>query len=88
MLRLTTQRFGQTRPVSLEILADRDRRTPSTREATRVRYLRALERVMLRGGGSGDAWGEWKAEGFWHGNGPGRRALGRRTRADRWCMGI
>jgi hypothetical protein len=64
MLRLTTQRFGQTRPGSLEILADRDRRTPSTREATRVRYLRALERVMLRGGGSGDTWGEWKAEGF------------------------
>ncbi len=64
MLRLTTQRFGQTRPGSLEILADKDRRTPSTREATRVRYLRALERVMLRGGGSGDAWGEWKAEGF------------------------
>jgi hypothetical protein len=64
MLRLTVQRFGQTRPSSLEILADRDRRTPSTREATRVRYLRALERVMLRGGGSGDAWGEWKAEGF------------------------
>jgi len=64
MLRLTTQRFGQTRPGSLEILADKDRRTPSTREATRVRYLRALERVMLRGGGSGDTWGEWKAEGF------------------------
>ncbi len=62
MLRLTTQRFGQTRPGSLEILADRDRRTPSTREATRVRYLRALERVMLRG--SGETWGEWKADGF------------------------
>jgi hypothetical protein len=61
MLRLTTQRFGQTRPGTLEILADRDRRTPSTREATRVRYLRALERVMLRGG---VGWGEWKAEGF------------------------
>jgi len=64
MLRLTTQRFGQTRPGSLDMLADRDRRTPSTREATRVHYLKALERVMLRGGGSGDAWGEWKAEGF------------------------
>jgi hypothetical protein len=64
MLRLTVQRFGQTRPGSLELLADRDRRTPSTREATRVRYLRALERVMLRGGGSGEAWGEWTAEGF------------------------
>src|SRR5664279_3544630 len=47
MLRLTTQRFGQTRPGSLEILADRDRRTPTTREATRVRYLKALERVCL-----------------------------------------
>jgi hypothetical protein len=64
MLRLTVQRFGQTRPGTLEILADRDRRTPTTREATRVRYLKALERVMLRGGGSGDAWGEWAAEGF------------------------
>ncbi len=64
MLRLTTQRFGQTRPGSLDLLADRDRRTPSTREATRRRYLKALERVMLRGGGSGDAWGEWTAEGF------------------------
>lgn len=62
MLRVTTQRFGQTRPGSLDLLADRDRRTPSTREATRVRYLKALERVMLRGGG--DAWGEWVAEGF------------------------
>jgi hypothetical protein len=61
MLRLTTQRFGQTRPGSLDLLADRDRRTPSTREATRVRYLKALERVMLRGG---EGWGEWTAEGF------------------------
>jgi hypothetical protein len=64
MLRLTVHRFGQTRPSSLELLADRDRRTPSTREATRTRYLKALERVMLRGGGSGEEWGEWTAEGF------------------------
>jgi len=62
MLRLTVQRFGQTRPGSLDLLTDHDRRTPSTREAMRVRYLKALERMMLRGGG-GD-WGEWKAEGF------------------------
>jgi len=62
MLRLTTQRFGQTRPGSLDLLADRDRRSPTTREATRVRYLKVLERVMLRGGGG--EWGEWKAEGF------------------------
>jgi hypothetical protein len=60
--RLTVQRFGQARPSSLEILADRDRRTPSTREATRLRYLKALERVMLRA--NADDWGEWTSEGF------------------------
>src|ERR1019366_3954902 len=67
VLRLSTQRFGQTRPGSLELLADKDRRTPTTREATRVRYLRALERVMLRGRGlhgQDNAWGDWKADGF------------------------
>jgi hypothetical protein len=67
VLRLTTQRFGQTRPGTLELLADKDRRTPTTREATRVRYLRALERVMLRGRGlhgQDNAWGDWKADGF------------------------
>ena len=47
-LRLTTHRFGQTKPQTLELVADRDRRTPSTREATRVKYLRVLERVLLR----------------------------------------
>src|SRR6266702_1510448 len=62
ILRLTTQRFGQKRPGSLEFLADKDRRTPTTREATRKRYLRALERVMLRG--ASDNWGDWKPEGF------------------------
>jgi hypothetical protein len=61
-LKLTTHRFGQTRLGTLELLADRDRRTPTTREATRLRYLRALERVMLRGGQ--EDWGEWKADGF------------------------
>jgi hypothetical protein len=47
-LRLSTHRFGQTKPQTLELVADRDRRTPSTREATRVKYLRVLERVLLR----------------------------------------
>jgi len=61
MLRLTTHRFGQARPGSLELLADQDRRTPSTREATRLRYLRTLERVMVRGRND---WGDWKADGF------------------------
>src|SRR5271154_3473798 len=36
-LRLSTHRFGQTKPQTLEVVADRDRRTPSTREATRVK---------------------------------------------------
>jgi hypothetical protein len=61
-LRLTTHRFGQAKPSSMELLGDCDRRTPTTREATRVRYLRTLERMMLRE--RGDSWGEWKAEGF------------------------
>jgi hypothetical protein len=61
-LRLTTHRFGQTRPGSLDVTADLDRRTPTTREATRQGYLRILDRVMQRG--RGDAWGEWSAEGF------------------------
>ena len=46
MLRLTTHRFGQTRLGSLELLGDADRRSPTTREAARTRYLKVLERVM------------------------------------------
>ena len=57
-LRLAVHRFGQTRVGTLELLGDPDRRTPSTREATRVRYLRTLERMMPR------AFGDWKPEGF------------------------
>ena len=57
-LRLTIQKFGQAKPSTLELVADRDRRTPTTREATRVRYLRVLERVMQR------AFTDWKPEGF------------------------
>src|SRR3979411_2673254 len=48
VLRLTTHRFGQTKPQTLELVADRDRRTPSTREATRVKYLHVLDRILLR----------------------------------------
>jgi hypothetical protein len=64
-LRLTVHRFGQTRPGSLDILADRDRRTPSTREAVRLRYLRTLERAALRANTSGDSeWEDWKLDGL------------------------
>ena len=55
-LRLATLRFGQTRLQTIEIVADRDRRTPSAREATRTKYLRLLERVL------GREFPEWKVE--------------------------
>src|SRR5437762_1941994 len=58
VLRLTTHRFGQTKPQTLELVADRDRRTPSTREATRVKYLRVLERVLSRN------FPGWRADAF------------------------
>jgi hypothetical protein len=57
-LRLTTHRFGQSKPQTLELIADRDRRTPSARETTRVRYLRVLERVLAR------SFGDWKVDGL------------------------
>jgi hypothetical protein len=57
-LRLSAHRFGQAKPQTLEFVADKDRRTPSSREATRVKYLRVLDRVLLR------AFPEWKPDGF------------------------
>ena len=58
VLRLNTHRFGQTKPATLELVADRDRRTPSTRETTRGKYLRVLERALLR------SFPEMKGDGF------------------------
>jgi hypothetical protein len=58
ILRLSVLRFGQTKPQSLEILANRDRRTPSERESVRVKYLRVLERVLQR------SFPEWKLDGL------------------------
>jgi hypothetical protein len=58
ILRLSVLRFGQTKPQSLEILANRDRRTPSERESVRVKYLRVLERVLQR------IFPEWKLDGL------------------------
>lgn len=57
-LRLSTYRFGQTKPQSLELAGDRDRRTPSTRETTRVRFVKLLERVLER------EFSGWKPEAF------------------------
>jgi hypothetical protein len=47
-LRVEVRRFGQTRPQVLRFVADRDQRTPSTRDATRQKYVRVLERVLTR----------------------------------------
>lgn len=58
MLRLSTLRFGQTKPTLLEVAGDKDRRTPSTREATRVRYIKVLERVLER------QFEGWRADSF------------------------
>ena len=48
VLRLRTHRFGQSKPQMLELAGDKDRRTPSTRETTRVRFVKVLERVLER----------------------------------------
>ena len=47
-LRLDTQRFGHAQTKLLELVASRERRTPTTREAARVRYGKTLERVLAR----------------------------------------
>jgi len=58
VLKITTQKFGQAKPQTLELVADRDRRTPTARDATRKRYLKVLERVLLR------SFADWKPAGF------------------------
>ena len=58
VLRLSVMKFGQAKPTLLEVAGDRDRRTPSTREQTRVRYVKVLERAL------GRVFPEWTADGF------------------------
>src|ERR1700721_2511073 len=41
-LRLATQRFGHAQTKLLELVASRERRTPTTRENARVRYATTL----------------------------------------------
>lgn len=57
-LRLATLRMGHAQTKLLELVADRERRNPSTRDATRTRYLRTLERVLAR------EFPEWAPDGF------------------------
>src|SRR3954464_13035039 len=46
MLKLSVQKFGQARPLKLEICSDRDRRTSSAKKSTRAAYQRTLHRVL------------------------------------------
>jgi hypothetical protein len=57
-LRVETRRFGQSRPQVLELVANRDRRSPSSRDAARTKYLRTMDRVL------GKQFPDWKLEGL------------------------
>jgi hypothetical protein len=48
VLRVVVQRMGQSKPQTLELASYADRRTPTARDAARKRYMRVLERVLLR----------------------------------------
>jgi len=47
-LRIRVRRLGTQRPQSLEVVRDRDLRTPATRALSRTRYLQLLERLLIR----------------------------------------
>jgi hypothetical protein len=47
-LTLIARRFGQARPIKMEICRDRDRRPPTAQKAARSRYARLLERALRR----------------------------------------
>jgi len=57
-LRLATKRFGQAQTKLLEIVSSSDRRTPTTTDAARQRYVPLLERVLMR------ASPDWTCDGF------------------------
>ena len=48
VLRLAVQKLGQSRPTSLDICRERDRRTPSAKKASRAAYQRVLRRTLER----------------------------------------
>jgi len=57
-LRVEVRRFGHSKPQMLELMANRDRRSPTSRESTRTKYLRMLDRVLTR------TFADWKLEGL------------------------
>ena len=48
VLRLAVQRLGQTRPSTLEICRQRDRRTPTAKRSARLAYQRSLQALLER----------------------------------------
>ena len=57
-LSVKVRRFGRAEPQTLQFVADRDTRTPTTRQAARTRFLYAVERLLAR------EWSEWKLVGM------------------------
>jgi hypothetical protein len=57
-LRLATQRFGDAHTKLLELVATREQRTPTARDTARTRYVRVVQRVLVR------AFPDWTCEGF------------------------
>ncbi|MEK6397926.1 MAG: hypothetical protein V4734_07560, partial [Terriglobus sp.] len=57
-LRLASMRFGQTKPQTLELVSQPDRRTPTERDTTRRQYVTRLERVLQR------TFADWKCDAF------------------------
>jgi len=57
-LRLASMRFGQSKPQTLELVSQPDRRTPTERDTTRRHYVTRLERVLQRN------FIDWKCEAF------------------------
>jgi hypothetical protein len=47
-LKLTVQKFGQSRPSKIEICRERDRRTPSAKKTARAAYQQKLKRILQR----------------------------------------
>ncbi len=47
-LRILTRRMGATRPQSIELVPNSDRRTPTSRDTARRNYQRLLERALTR----------------------------------------
>lgn len=57
-LRLASMRFGQTKPQTLELVSQPDRRTPTERDTMRRQYVTRLGRALQR------TFVDWKCEAF------------------------